>query len=193
MGEELGTWSVGQSAEAGALKLHGRKATATADSEPSDENDKDDDEGNEGGLGGSAGPKGERWIGDCAQGIAAAGGGAEIALETGEVAAQIGGSLIAEAGFFFEKLEDDAFQFGGSFRIGSKEAGRCFVEDGVEERGTGCAPEWERAGCHLVEDHAEAEEVAAGIDFIAKSLFGTHVGSRADGDATIGAEGSHRG
>jgi len=60
------------------------------------------------------------------------------------------------------------------------------AEQGDEDDGAGGACERYVAGGHLVEDGAEAEEVAAAVEDLAACLLGAHVGDGADGGALGG-------
>jgi len=60
------------------------------------------------------------------------------------------------------------------------------LQDVVENDGASRAGEGLFAGQHLVEDGAEREEVAAGVDFFPAGLLGGHVLDGADGHAGAG-------
>lgn len=46
--------------------------------------------------------------------------GVAVALQAGEVGAEIGGGLVAKLAILLERLDDDAFQFGGGLRVESR-------------------------------------------------------------------------
>ena len=60
------------------------------------------------------------------------------------------------------------------------------MQDGIEDGGGGVANEGQAAGSHFVEDHAKGEEIGAGVEFFAESLFGGHVGDGAESGAGAG-------
>src|SRR6516225_11761213 len=82
-------------------------------------------------------------------------GGIEFALEPLEIAAKIGGGLVAKLPIFFKRFADDAFEFRRKIRIQAKRRDRQTVHDGFKNDCGAFAAEWKLAGCHLVEDHAE--------------------------------------
>ena len=60
------------------------------------------------------------------------------------------------------------------------------MQDGIEDGSGRVALERKTASSHFVEDDAEGEEVSAGVEFLAKGLFGRHVGDSAEGGAGAG-------
>ena len=80
-----------------------------------------------------------------------------------------------------QSLADDAFDLLRETRSQLLHRPRLLVDDGVEHGPFAVPAERKRPGGHLVEDDAERPDVGAGVDVLARGLFGGHVGDRADG------------
>src|SRR5208282_525578 len=69
-----------------------------------------------------------------------------------------------------------------------KSWGRGTVEDCVENNGGGVTAEGHRAGGHLIERGAKAEQVRTGVEILAARLLRRHVGDGTDGRSGAGEE-----
>ena len=69
---------------------------------------------------------------------------------------------------------------GGSIALMRARRRRIAIEDAVEHHRGGVAGKTLAAGGHLVEHHAEREQIGARIDFVAARLLRRHVGDGAD-------------
>ena len=81
-----------------------------------------------------------------------------------------------------------AERFGPQIKIGTQLAGwRRILRDDLRHHRAQRAAKRQLAGEHLVEDHAQAELVGRGTDFVGSpvDLFGRHVGGRADEHAAL--------
>jgi hypothetical protein len=108
---------------------------------------------------------------------------ARIAAQALQVGAQVGGRLIAQRAVFLERLGDDPIEFRRDQRIEGRGRRGVAVEDAVEDDGGGVAWKTHASGGHLVEHHAEREEVGAHIELFGARLFRRHVGDGAHGGA----------
>src|SRR5580704_8269194 len=112
--------------------------------------------------------------------------GVGVANHALQVAAHVGGVLVAKIAILLEGLGDDAFEFG--WQIGIEAGGRWegAIEDRVEDEARGIAAEGQRAGSHFVEHGAEGKEVGARIEFLAANLLWGHVGDGTERAAGAG-------
>ena len=119
------------------------------------------------------------WGGGSAGDVDAGGG----ALQTAKVGAEIGGGLVAELAIFLEGFVEDVLQVGREVAVDGSGRWGMVVEELVEDDGAGGSAEGVVCGGHFVEDNAEGEEVAAGVEEFAAGLLGRHVGDGAEGGA----------
>ena len=87
---------------------------------------------------------------------------------------------------FSQAARDNLMYRAGDLR---GEGGRFQVEDGGQGERGAVAAERAAAGEHFVEDRAEAEDVAAGVHFLAFGLLGRHIGGGAYDHAQVGEVG----
>src|SRR5207245_815016 len=80
----------------------------------------------------------------------------------------------------FERFADDAIEFDREGGIQASRRGGLLVQDGIEDGGGGVAGEGQQAGGHFVENCTKGKEIAAGVEFFAKSLIRRHVGEGAE-------------
>ena len=112
--------------------------------------------------------------------------GVRVALQALQVGQQVGGGLVADAAVLLERLVDDAFQFGGQFRVQAPGRYRGPVQDGIEDDRGGSAGKRQAPCRHLVEDGAEGKEIGAGVKLFAPRLLGRHIGHCAESDPGAG-------
>ena len=111
-----------------------------------------------------------------------------VAFQALQIAAQLGGGLVAQVAIFFEGFSDDFFQLGGKHRIDRAWRGGRAIQNGIENNRRGIAVERRLARGHFVEHRAEAEEIGARIEVLAARLFRRHVGNGADSRAGTGEQ-----
>ena len=97
------------------------------------------------------------------------------------------GVRVAVVGRLGERLGDDEIEHRGDRRVDRARRRRHQVEDLEHDRGHVLAGERRLAGEHLVEDHAEREDVRARLGALARDLLGRHVARRAEHDAGLRA------
>ena len=107
----------------------------------------------------------------------------QVAADALEVGLEVGRVLIAKIPFLLERGVDEVVEAWRRVGIEQHRRHRCAVEDRVEDHRRGAADERLAAGDHLVQDHAEREDVGARVDVLAARLLGRHVGHGADGRA----------
>ena len=94
--------------------------------------------------------------------------------------------LVTRLAILLERLVDDVFEFHWNVGIKAHWRHDGSVHDRFENYGDGFAAERGCAGGHLVKNRAEAEEIAARIQFSRADLLGRHVRYCADGAARAG-------
>ena len=112
--------------------------------------------------------------------------GVQVALQTLEVGAKLGGSLAADVPIFLESLVDDFFQLGRKIGIQTKRWQGRPVQNGVEREPRRISTERQRTGRHFIEHHAEGKQVGARVEFLASHLFRGHVSHGAERGAGTG-------
>src|SRR5215471_10187161 len=110
----------------------------------------------------------------------------ELALQTFQIAAKIGGRLVAQFAILFERFADDVLEFGREIGIESHRRDGNAVHNRFENHGGAFAAEGKLTGGHFVENDAERKKVAAWIELFSADLLGRHIGNGADGAARTG-------
>ena len=98
-----------------------------------------------------------------------------VPLQPLQIRPHVGGVLVAQVAILFQCLIDDIFQARGQLWILLRQRHRRSIQNCVEDQSLGFAAEGQDAGDHLVEHHAEREQIAACIHFLAPHLFRRHV------------------
>ena len=106
---------------------------------------------------------------------------AAVAFQTLEVNDQILGALITMISVLLQGLHDDALEIVRYVGIQATNRNRAAVQDQVVGHSRGRALKRNGARRHLVQHHAQREEVGAGIDGLSAHLFGRHINDGARG------------
>ena len=119
----------------------------------------------------------------------------DLALQPLQVGAQLRRRLVAQPPVLLEQLADDLADPVGDAAVQLGGRRRGVVQDSLEDARGRAAGEGGLAGRHLVQHHAEGEEVGAGVHLLAAGLLRRHVGDGAERRARAGRElvGRHRG
>src|SRR5688572_20763735 len=96
-----------------------------------------------------------------------------VRLQTCQLIAQLPRRLIAAAGIFLQTFADDALQSSwcvpGTFRF------RFDMQNSAETLTGSRSRKRQPAGCHLIEDYSQTEDVRAVVDIIPEDLFRAHI------------------
>ena len=95
-----------------------------------------------------------------------------------EVEGKIARGLEAFVGIFLQAMPDYAVEHAGNAHVQLEEIGRIILEDGVERFDRRLSAKRRNAGQHLVQDHAEGEDVGAVVATAAAHLLRRHVAHR---------------
>ncbi len=105
-----------------------------------------------------------------------------------EIGADVCSFLVAQLTVFLERDADDFFQLRGNLFVQASGGSRRLVENRFVNHSGCVAGKGEAAGGHFIEHRAEGEQVSAGIEFLAASLLGRHIGNGADGRSRTGEQ-----
>ena len=94
--------------------------------------------------------------------------------------------LVTELAAFFEGLVQNVFEFCRNARIEAHRGHWAALENFVEDDARSFARKRQRAGGHFIEHRAEAEKIAARVEFLPAHLLGRHVSDGADCRARAG-------
>src|SRR5580698_6270007 len=83
--------------------------------------------------------------------------GFAVALQAPEIAAEIGGRLVAQLAVLFKQLIKALLQLGRKRGIELRGGSGIALEDGIEDDGGSAAGKRQGAGRHLVDDRAEGK------------------------------------
>lgn len=85
-----------------------------------------------------------------------------VSPEPLEVRLHVRGRLIPQITVLLHRLIDDAFEFGGDFRIYTRNGGGGSIKDGFENEARGFTAERQSTGGHFIEDGAERKRSVRG-------------------------------
>ena len=104
-----------------------------------------------------------------------------VPLQPLQVAAQIGGRLVAQVAVFFQSLPDNLLELRRQRGIQLRRWSRIEFKNGVEDHGGSGAGKRKASGRHLVDHDAKGKQIGARIEFFPARLLRRHVGDGPDG------------
>jgi len=106
--------------------------------------------------------------------------GVEIAFEISQIGGQLVGVLVTVGRILLQQLAHDAIRLGRQVTDELRRRGRLAGQRRAERLDVAGPGEGQPAGDHLVQQHAEREQIAAVIQRLAARLLGRHVGHGPD-------------
>src|SRR6266850_7620148 len=105
---------------------------------------------------------------------------------------QVGRVLVAQSTVLLKRPVDNFLQLRWQIRIQAHGRYRLPIQDGLENHSGSISAKWQRTCGHLIEHHAEREEIGAVIQFLAAYLLRRHISDRAYRSARAGQQFSRR-